>query len=80
MDNKKTPQLPNDDLDRLAHDLRNVMSAIYSYAQILELSLTSLQLEKEMKIANKITNEIRKVNSMISKRMIEAPQSSKDDT
>ena len=63
------PQQPGDDLRHLAHDLRNAMSAMHSYAQFLELSLGRLGLDKEVKIAGDITNEIRKMESIISKRI-----------
>lgn len=64
-----TSEQSDDDLRQLAHDLRNAMSAIYSYAQFLELSLEELGLDKEAKVASKLVNEIRKMESIISKRI-----------
>jgi signal transduction histidine kinase len=68
MENVK-PQQSSDDLRQLAHDLRNAMSAIYSYAQFLEQSLEGSGLEKEAKIASDIVNGIRKMESIISERL-----------
>jgi len=64
-----TPQQPDDNLRHLAHDLRNAMSAMYSYAQFLELSLGKAGLDKEAKMAGDIANEIRKTESIIAERL-----------
>lgn len=69
MDNKQILKLSDDDLKILAHDLRNSMTVMYSYMQVLELSLTNLKLEKEVKIVKDVIAEIREMNILIGKRM-----------
>jgi signal transduction histidine kinase len=72
MDNIQKRQHSSSGTGRLAHDLRNSLSVIYSYVQLLELSLTKLQLEKEVRISQVIAREVKKMNVMISESAGEA--------
>jgi K+-sensing histidine kinase KdpD len=69
MDNLRKQQSQHSDLRPLAHDLLNIMTVMYCYMQVLELSLTNLKLEKEKKIAENIIKEMQKINSLISEQM-----------
>jgi len=57
------------ELRRFAHDLRNALSALYSYAQLLEMSLQKPGLEEELKIAEAIGESVRKMDALISERV-----------
>jgi len=52
----------------LAHDLRNALSSILMYAQILEASLSKLSLKDEEKTARLISHSVREMNTMINTR------------
>lgn len=57
------------ELQSLAHDLRNSLSSIYSYAQILELSLLKHDMQKEVLIAQNICESIKQMTQLIDKRV-----------
>lgn len=54
------------DQAKLAHDLRNTLSAMYNYMQILQFSLAQLELTKEEEIAQKVIEEIHILNTRIN--------------
>ena len=56
------------EIKQIAHDLRNELSIIYSYAQILEMSLKSSAAE-ELKLAQAISNSVKKMTALINERM-----------
>jgi len=49
----------------LAHELRNALSPILLYAQILEVSLTKLSLDNEVKLTQTISEAIKEMDTMI---------------
>ena len=51
--------------NRFAHDLRNSLSAIYSYTQMLELLLDTPTTTKELDIARSINESAKKMNALI---------------
>ena len=53
------------DNSQFTHDLRNSLSAIYSYVQILELMLDSEATQKELEIAKSIGVSAKKMNDII---------------
>lgn len=50
---------------KLAHDLRNALSPILLYAQILEASLTKLALENEAQTARLISDSVKDMDALI---------------
>jgi signal transduction histidine kinase len=56
------------DLHRLGHDLRNSLSAIYSYAQVLEASLAEIN-PKQKALATSICSAIKRMEEMISEHV-----------
>ncbi|MBA3788920.1 hypothetical protein H0X32_00810 [Patescibacteria group bacterium] len=58
-----------DGLPRLAHDLRNDLSVIYCYAQILEVSLSKQKMDKDKELARIICNSIKKMEMLIIERI-----------
>ncbi len=60
-------QITHPDMEpgQLAHDLRNALSPILLYAQILEVSLAKLSLEKEEEMARLISESITEMDAMI---------------
>lgn len=56
------------EMQQLAHDLRNALSSIYGYAQLLELSLSKQGLEQEHKTATALLEAARKMQAMITER------------
>ena len=53
----------------LAHDLRNGLSPILMYAEILETSLAKLSLEQEEQTARLITESVKEMNNLIRIRL-----------
>ena len=51
--------------NRFAHDLRNSLSAIYSYTQMLELMLDTPSTQKERDIAKSICESAMQMNALI---------------
>lgn len=68
MNNQQLPEEALNNIDTLAHDLRNAMTVMYSYLQILERSLVGRDLDKEVKIVEDVLAEIREMDKMISVR------------
>ena len=62
----QTPQSSDERFDILAHDLRNIMTVMYSYLQVLERSLERQDLDKEVKIVQDVLVEMRAMNIMIT--------------
>ena len=59
--------MPNESQNNsFAHDLRNSLSAIYSYTQILELMLDTPTTQKELDIAKSIRESAKKMNELIT--------------
>ncbi len=50
---------------RFAHDLRNSLSVIYSYTQMLEHMLDTKATQKELDIAKSIRASAKKMNALI---------------
>ncbi len=63
--NTSSPQT-NVDQAKVAHDLRNTLSAMYNYMQLLQFSLAQLELTKEEEIAQKVIEEIHTMNTRIN--------------
>jgi|GEM_PF-2666156 len=57
------------ELHRLAHDLRNALSSIYSYSQLLQLALSKKGMSEEEKIAGSIRKAAKKMDAMITERV-----------
>jgi light-regulated signal transduction histidine kinase (bacteriophytochrome) len=57
------------DMEKFSHDLRNMMSAIYTYAQVLELSLEGTNMEKEMDIVRAINDSVKKMDALIAREL-----------
>lgn len=53
----------------LVHDLRNALSPILMYAQLLEASLSKLKLQNEVEIAHMISDAVEEIDIMISARL-----------
>ena len=51
--------------NRFAHDLRNGLSAIYSYTQMLEIMLDTPSTQKERDIAKSICESAKQMNALI---------------
>lgn len=66
METSEAKQSAYEDRRRVAHDVRNSLSVIYSYAQLLEMSLGELKLKKDSKLAQTMVEEIRKLNILIA--------------
>lgn len=50
---------------KFAHDMRNVLSIVFTNAQILELILEKAGSEDERKIAHAISESVAEMNAMI---------------
>ena len=61
--NQKMPLTVED--HKLAHDLRNALSPILLYAQLLEVSLAKLSLENEEQTARLISDSVKDMDAMI---------------
>ena len=61
--NQKTPLTAAD--HKLAHDLRNALSPILLYAQLLEVSLAKLSLENDEQTARLISDSVKDMDAMI---------------
>jgi len=59
------------EIKQLAHDLRNELSGIYSYAQILETSFNTIETQKELEIARAISTSVESMITLIAIRMDE---------
>ena len=59
------------DLGLLAHDLRNALSSIYGYAQLLELMLQKHGMEKELKSAQALVEAVKNMEGLITVRLSE---------
>lgn len=57
------------DLAQLAHDLRNVLSVIYSNAQLLELLLEKTGSSEERQIARTVIESAENMNALIDERI-----------
>lgn len=64
--NEQTPQAEN---RKLAHDLRNTLSPILLYAQILEVSLEKLSLEHELETARLISDSVKEMDALIVEKL-----------
>jgi len=53
----------------LAHDLRNALSPILMYTEILETSLTKLSLDSEIEVTRLIADAVKEMNTMIQSRL-----------
>ena len=60
---------PKNELHKLAHDLRNSLSAIYTYAQLLEASVVELPLENKENIGRIICGLVKNMDTMITERI-----------
>lgn len=69
MEHIQKSSVRDEQLNTLAHDLRNVISVVYLNIQALELRLSKLDMKKETEIATEIKSEIQKMNLLISERM-----------
>ncbi len=58
-----------DEIKQLAHDLRNELSSMYSYAQLLELSLDTPDSQKESILAKGISTSVRNMIALVAERM-----------
>ncbi len=59
----------SNELRRLSHDLKNALSAIYSYAQLLEFTLSKKHMTGEQRIAASICESAKKMDTMITDRI-----------
>lgn len=68
---KKLPieTIEKKDLAQLGHDLRNVLSVIYSNAQLLELLLDKAGLHDEQQIAKTVVSSAEDMNTLIEERI-----------
>jgi nitrogen-specific signal transduction histidine kinase len=57
------------EIKQLAHDLRNELSSIYGYAQILETSFNSPDTQKELEISQAIGTCVKKMTVLITEQM-----------
>ncbi len=57
------------ELRELAHDMRNALSGMYAYVQVLELALAKPGLEQELQITKTITELAQKMDALISERV-----------
>lgn len=65
---KKSPQKPND-LRHFAHELRNILSALYIYEQVLELSLQDKHMKDEAEIARSMAELMQKIEALLIKEI-----------
>lgn len=61
------------EMQRLAHDLRNSLSSMYTYAQLLELSLSEQDRQREKQFATSICESIEKMKDLIDQRVDISP-------
>jgi nitrogen-specific signal transduction histidine kinase len=53
------------DSEQLSHELRNLLGEIYNAAQLLELSLTKKEMDKERDIAREIVRSVEKMEKVL---------------
>ena len=70
MNQKSASNEGNIENRQLAHDLRNALSPILLYAQILESSLSELSLENEEQTARLISESVKELEEMIVERLV----------
>lgn len=61
--------MPKSEDHKLAHDLRNALSPILLYAQLLEVSLAKLSLENEEQTARLICDSVKEMDAMIVEKL-----------
>lgn len=68
---KKNPieRIEKKELAQLGHDLRNILSVIYSNAQLLELLLEKAGLHDERQIAKTVIESAEDMNTLIGERI-----------
>lgn len=64
MDTEKTTNLR-----RFSHDLRNTLSVIFNYTQVLEMSLQKSGTEKDIEITKHIIESIKKMDALITEEL-----------
>ncbi len=57
------------EIHRFAHDLRNSLSAILSYAQVLDFSLSEQKMNREAQAARAICDSVKKMELLITERL-----------
>jgi signal transduction histidine kinase len=72
------PDMPSE-MQRFAHDLRNTLSAVYTYAQILRMSLDKPGSENELKLAKSIEESVQDVENLIRTRLDEHKKANRTD-
>ncbi len=65
MNTHKTEKNTKKEIHALIHDLRNLLSAIYNFTQILELSFSTHEMEKEKKIVQHIYESAQKMEHLM---------------
>ncbi len=65
--NSHTHEMP--EIRRFAHDLRNSLSAILSYAQVLDISLSEQKMNKEADAARAICDAVMKMDLLITEQV-----------
>ena len=73
------PDTPSE-MHRFAHDLRNTLSAVYTYAQILRMSLDKPGSENELKLAKAIEESVQDVENLIRTRLDEHKKANHADS
>ena len=71
MEPKTFPTILDQNIEnrQLVHDLRNALSPILLYAQILEASLSKLSLENDAQTAHLISDLVKEIDEMIVNRL-----------
>jgi signal transduction histidine kinase len=62
-------RIKTQDFAQLGHDLRNVLSVIYSNAQLLELLLERAGMEEEREVAHTVVESAEDMNTIINERI-----------
>jgi signal transduction histidine kinase len=57
------------EMRHFSHELRNMLSAIYTYAQVLELTLEKNNMKKETDIAHSIVDSVKDMEALIKEEL-----------
>jgi signal transduction histidine kinase len=58
-------------ISKTSHDLRNALSVIYSYAQLLELSLERPDTREELASAQGLSHAVKDMEALLTERVDE---------
>lgn len=60
---------------KLAHDIRNALSSLYTYAQILESSPAALEITQQKKIGSAMAESVRDIEKLLAEHLDESSAS-----